>query len=101
MQKQYVDATTETLPTDMQAYIDYVEQAKNRFMQLINADENELDISLEYRRIFRQKVVEWDKLVSSLTLFTPAVAQHKLKTESVKYHDYFENTYLSMMFTIS
>jgi len=75
----------------------YVDHAKDQLEKLISFDDNELDIPQEYLQVYRQKFQERELLKDSLRGIDPTVAKSKLSQKYEEYHDYFENTYTSML----
>jgi len=98
--KEYVEGDTK-LPENAQKYIDYVDVAKTKFENLIDFNNNDLNISAEYLKTYREKINAWEKFRLSLLSLDPAVAKSQLDTKYQEYHDYFENTYIGLLMKIS
>ncbi|MEI8008079.1 MAG: hypothetical protein WCI00_01140 [bacterium] len=75
--------------------------AKTKFENLIDFNNNDLNISAEYLKTYREKINAWEKFRLSLLSLDPAVAKSQLDTKYQEYHDYFENTYIGLLMKIS
>ncbi len=99
--KEYISWTQEQIGENAQRYIDYVDQAKKRFEDLITYDVDELDIPKEYLESYQQKIKEWEMLKQSMLTLDPDTAASQLSSKYETYHDYFEQTYMAMLKMIS
>ena len=89
------------MPKNAQKYIDYVDQAENKFEKFITFDEDELDIPKEYLKIYQWKIDERKTFKKSLLTLDPSTAKSELASKYQDYHDYFEDTYMAMLSVIS
>ena len=101
IKKEYVSSGAESLPKNAQKYIDYVDQAENKFEKFITFDEDELDIPKEYLKIYQWKIDERKTFKKSLLTLDPSTAKSELASKYQDYHDYFEDTYMAMLSVIS
>lgn len=99
--REYVSGTAEKIGENAQKYLDYVDVAKKQFETLITFDVDDLDIPKEYLEMYKKKITERETLKQSLLSLDSITAKAKLKSKYQEYHDYFENTYIAMLQTIS
>jgi len=98
--KEYIEGTG-TSPENIQNYIAYVDDAKQKFQNLIDFNGNELNISAEFLKTYRDKIHEWDNFKDSLPSLNPAIAKSQIDAKYQWYHDYFENLYVAMLLELS
>lgn len=106
VQKEYVENTREELSEEEQKYIEYVETAHQRLMQLrrvksMTSHEDELDLPEEFEKSIWDKYKEWQNFKETLLGYSPEIAKTELLSNYLWYQTYFESVYMSILIEIS
>lgn len=101
IQKEYVDAGQQVEYKQAMPYIQYVDQAKDKFQKLLTFNDNDLDIPADYLKIYQEKIHDRDRFKYNLLSMNPSVAKTKLEENYQKYHDRFDSMYTATLLQIS
>lgn len=106
--RTYIQAASENYDENTQAYIEYVDAAKDKYIKLLSYDNDaelgirdDLDIPPEIMKSYRAKIQEWEDCKKNLLLLDPLNAKVLIEEKYEYYHQYFENTYTSILLVIA
>jgi hypothetical protein len=99
--KEYINLGQQVEYQKAMPYITYVDKARDKFKELIDFNDNDLDLPVEYRDLYNKKIQDRERFKYDLLNMDPELAQKKLLDTYESYHDRFDSMYTAMLTKIS